>query len=142
MSGPDRGGCGCGGGDCGVTPARTTGTAGLRLAADGGDAGPDLVCTLDGAMRERVDRWRAVIGRATGREPHAAGVTLGFDHDPAVTVELARLAAAEFACCSFFTFALTVGPGGTRFTVTAPAGARHLVTALFGSAGPAAPADR
>lgn len=44
-------------------------------------------------------------------------MSLAFDHDPGVAVELARLAAAEFACCSFFTFTLTIGPEGVRFTV-------------------------
>jgi hypothetical protein len=101
---------------------------------------PDPVCTLDGgpdAVRRRIREWRAVIGRAIGREPAAGGVTLVYDHDAAVTGELARLGAAEFACCPFFTFTLVVGPSGMRFTVTAPAAARDVVTALFGTANPA-----
>jgi hypothetical protein len=55
-----------------------------------------------------------------------------------LTVELARLAAAEYACCSFFTFTLTIGPAGVRLTVTAPPDAQPLVTALFGTATEAA----
>jgi hypothetical protein len=118
-----QGGCAC----CGTA----TGADALP-----GGSRPDLVCTLDGgpdAMRERVDEWRALIDRATGRETADGGVTLIYDHDPEVTVELARLAVADFACCSFFTFALTVAPDGMRFTVTAPAQARDVVTAMFGS---------
>ena len=105
-----------------------------------GEPGSDIVCTLDGgldAMRGRIDEWAAVIGRATGREPADGGVTLVYDHDPALTVELARLAAAEFACCSFFSFALKVAPDGVRFTVTAPDEAATVLTALFGTATPA-----
>jgi hypothetical protein len=108
-------------------------------ALPGGDR-PDLVCTLDGgldAMRGRISEWRAVIAQATGREPADGGVTLVYDHDPALTVELARLAAVEFACCSFFTFTLAVAPDGMRFTISAPDEARDAVTAVFGTAAPA-----
>jgi hypothetical protein len=103
-------------------------------------AAPDIVCTLGGgadAMRERIDRWRTVLERCTGRLPAEGGVTLVFDHDASVTVELASLSAAEFECCSFFTFALVVGPAGVRFTVTAPVEAATVVTALFGTPDPA-----
>ncbi|RZU49366.1 hypothetical protein EV385_1116 [Krasilnikovia cinnamomea] len=107
-----------------------------RAALSGSELnGPDLVCTIEGgidAMRARITEWQAVLGRATGREPADGGVVLSFSHDPAVTVELARLAAAEYACCSFFTFTLIVGPDGVRFTVTAPPDAQDVVTALFG----------
>lgn len=109
----------------------------LSAGATGGSS--DIVCTLDGgtdAMRDRITEWQAVIGRSSGRLPANGGVTLAFDHDSAVMVELARLAAAEFACCSFFTLTLTVGPMGMRFTVTAPEEARDVVTAVFGTATP------
>ena len=101
-----------------------------------GQIGPDVVCTLEGgpdAMRTRIDDWQAILAYVTGRRPADGGVTLTFDHDADVTVELARLAAAEFACCSFFTFGLSVGPEGMRFTVSAPEDARPLVTAMFGT---------
>ena len=109
------------------------------LTAPIGDA-VSLVCTLDGglpAMQGRIDEWQAVIGEAIGREPADGGVTLVYDHDEHVLAELARLAGAEFACCSFFTFTLTVGPAGMRFTVTAPQDASEVVTAVFGTAEPA-----
>jgi hypothetical protein len=120
---------------------RTPGVSATRMpmsaAALPGGTRPDLVCTLDGgldAMRGRISEWHTVINQATGREPADGGLTLVYHHDPAVTVELARLAAAEFACCSFFTFTLTVAPEGTRFTVSAPGEARDVVTAVFGTA--------
>jgi len=114
-----------------VAPAQTP-----RIPLSPAD-GSDIVCTLDGgadAMRDRIGQWQAVVERATGREPAGGGVTLLFDHDRSLVVELARLGAAEFACCSFFTFTLTVGPPGVRFTVTAPDEARDVVTSMFGAA--------
>ncbi|MEV6596950.1 hypothetical protein AB0M36_08825 [Actinoplanes sp. NPDC051346] len=124
-----------------VTAARIPAArAALTGAGDAPVGGPDIVCTIDGgieAMRGRIDQWQAVLDRATGRKPADGGVSLTFAHDPAMTVDLARLAAAEYACCSFFTFTLTVGPAGMRFTVTAPPEARDVVTAVFGTATPA-----
>lgn len=55
-------------------------------------------------------------------------------HDSDRAVELARLAAAEFACCPFFTFDLTIGPDGLRFTVRAPEAAQDMLSGLFGAA--------
>jgi hypothetical protein len=109
----------------------------LAVSALDGGAGPDIVCTLDGgldAMRGRIGEWQAVIGHATGRRPVDGGVALTYDYDPAIAVELARLASAEFACCSFFEFSLTVGPDGMRFAVSAPDEARDVITAVFGTA--------
>jgi hypothetical protein len=121
------------------TPRIPAGRIPLSEAALGG--GSDIVCTLEGgtgAMHERITEWQTVIGRATGRQPADSGVTLTFDHDPDLAVELTRLAAAEFACCSFFTFTLGVGPPGMHFTVSAPDEARDVVAAVFGTATPTA----
>jgi hypothetical protein len=94
--------------DCGClnpsaeTPLPRVPASRMALTAAAAVGGSDIVCTLTGgtdAMRARVDQWQAVLNRAVGREPASGGVTLRFDHDPAVVVELARLAAAEFACC-------------------------------------------
>lgn len=107
----------------------------LSALAAGGES--DIMCTLEGgtdAMRERIGQWQRVVAAAIGREPADGGITLVFDHDQALTVELARLSAAEFACCSFFTFTLTVGPDGMRFTVTGPDEARDVITSMFGTA--------
>ena len=113
---------------------------GLLLAPAAGPDGRPIACTLDGgitAMLARIGDWQEVVSRATARRPVEGGVTLTYDHDSRLTVELARLTAAEYACCSFFTFALTVGPAGVAFTVTAPEEARDVVVAIFGAYGPA-----
>jgi hypothetical protein len=104
------------------------------LAADAGDGSAvELVCTIEGgpdAIRARAGEWAAVTALARRREQVGDDVTLIYDPDPAVAVELTRLAAAEVACCSFFTFALEIGTPGVRFTVSAPPEAAELVAAL------------
>jgi hypothetical protein len=132
-------GCACGTPAAQTTPRIPATRMVMSAAALPGGDRPDLVCTLEGgldAMRGRIGEWKAVIAQATRREPADGGVTLIYDHNPEVTVGLARLAAAEFACCSFFTFSLTVAPEGLRFTVSAPDAARDVVTAVFGTATP------
>jgi hypothetical protein len=124
---------------CAATPPITPNASATRIALTA-DGASDIVCTLDGgedAMARRVAEWGAVVGQASGREPADGGVTLVYDHNSEVAVELARLAAAEFDCCSFFTFTLAVSPQGMRFTVTAPPAAGDVVTAMFGTATPA-----
>jgi hypothetical protein len=45
------------------------------------------------------------------------------------------LARDEWACCSFFSFALTVDGRGTALEVRAPEAAQALVASMFGFAG-------
>jgi DNA-binding transcriptional MerR regulator len=114
-------------GTAGPGPADPVPTA-VPLTADG-----SLACTLDqGAMSGRVGDWQAVLARATGWEAIPGGAALSFPAGVPLTAELARLAAAEHACCSFFDFGLAVTSAGVRFEVRAPAEAQHLVAALFG----------
>jgi hypothetical protein len=106
------------------------------LVPAGDPDGPAMACTLDGgaeAMQARVADWDEIVRRATDRHPVAGGVTLTYAHDQQLAVDLARLAAAEYACCSFFTFTLTLGPTGITFTVTAPEEVRDVVAAIFGA---------
>jgi hypothetical protein len=88
-------------------------------------------------MRGRVGDWQAVLDRAVGREPVPGGAALTFRHDVDTTTELARLAAAEYACCSFFDFSLAVTGDGVRFEVRAPAEAQDVLAAVFGPVGAA-----
>jgi hypothetical protein len=93
---------------------------------------------LDGgveAIQARMADWKEIVRRSTDRRPIAGGVSLTFEHDQQLAAELARLAAAEYACCSFFSFTLAFGPTGTTFTVTAPEEAGDVVTAMFGQDG-------
>jgi MerR family transcriptional regulator, copper efflux regulator len=94
-----------------------------------------IACTLDaGEMPERLDDWRSVLGRVTGRTAtEDGGLRLTFDPDADVAA-LAGLIAAEQGCCAFFAFALTVDQRGVALEVRAPEDAEPVVAALFGTA--------
>jgi hypothetical protein len=97
-----------------------------------------VVCTLEaggGDLAERLDQWRAVLGQASGREEVDGGIAVTFGHDIARTAELARLLAAEYACCSFASYHLTIDARGVRMEVRTPAHAPDAFAALFGGAG-------
>lgn len=95
--------------------------------------GPPIACTLEaGAMPDRVAEWQALLDAATGRERIADGALRVAFRADAPLPELARLVAAEQACCAFFSFAITVDQRGVGLEVRAPAGAEEVVTALFG----------
>jgi hypothetical protein len=115
--------------DCACTGAATATVGAYRF--------PDasIVCTLDadgGDMTARVDEWRAVLADATGREQTDEGIALTFRHDIARTAELARLLAAEYACCSFASYHLTIDDRGVRIEVRTPPEARPALAAVFG----------
>ena len=98
------------------------------------DATPVIACTLDaGAMGSQLAQWQALLSRATARQATADGLRVEFAADTPVA-EIARLAAAEQACCSFFSFALTVDGRGVGLEVHAPDDARPVLHALFGVA--------
>jgi DNA-binding transcriptional MerR regulator len=99
---------------------------------------PPLECTLDpGATRRRIGDWQAVLARGTSRSPVPGGWAVTFDADPQLAADLARLVAAEHACCSFLDFAISVTGDGMRFEVRAPGEARDLLSAVFGPVGQA-----
>jgi hypothetical protein len=98
-------------------------------------AGTPVACTLDaegGDLTVRLGEWQAVLSTATGREEVDDGIALTFPHDAARTVELARLLAAEYACCSFARYALLLDDRGVRVEVRTPPEARAALAAVFG----------
>jgi hypothetical protein len=95
-------------------------------------ADPAIACTLErGAMPGRLANWQAALERVERREALQGGIrlTLGPGSDIADVVRLAR---DEIACCSFFSFAITVDGRGTALEVRAPADGRELVASMFG----------
>ena len=99
-------------------------------------AGVPIVCTLDtdgGDMAGRVGEWETVLAQATGREPTADGIAVTFGHDIARTAELARLLAAEYACCSFASYHLTIDAQGVRMEIRTPPEGRDALAAMFGT---------
>lgn len=96
---------------------------------------PAIACTLPaGEMASRVEDWQAVLAHVTDRQQTPdGGMRLSLDAGVPLG-ELARLAAAEQGCCSFFAFAITVDSRGVALEVRAPDDAAELVTAVFGAA--------
>jgi hypothetical protein len=93
-----------------------------------------IACTLDGdgEYEARIGAWQAVLATATGREELVDGIALTFPHDAVRTVELARLLATEYACCSFARYALVLDERGVRIEVRTPPEARAALVAVFG----------
>lgn len=94
----------------------------------------DISCTLSHEqMSDRVSEWQAVLAHVRARSSLEGGIRLTFGPETNIA-EVARLAEAEWACCSFFGFALTVDRRGTALEVQAPAAAQPLLASVFGVA--------
>lgn len=112
-------------------------TLGARPAApalvEAPDAAP-VACSLAAAdVPDRVTDWQTLVARAVHREQVDGGVALDLDAAPGLAAEVARLAAAEQECCTFFDFTVRLTPGRVRLEVRAPADAADVVTAMFGA---------
>lgn len=123
--------------DCACTRAAgiERGSLALGTSAAVTAQGQPIVCTLDadgGDLTRRLADWRAVLGQATGREAIDDGVAVLFAHDVARTAELARLLAAEYSCCSFASYQLTIDARGVRMEIHTPPEARDALAAVFG----------
>jgi DNA-binding transcriptional MerR regulator len=95
---------------------------------------PPIACSLDGGdMQAQIGEWQALLTAVDHREAIPNGVRLSFG-DGAPLVEVARLAAAEFACCPFFSFTVRIDTRGVALEVTAPADGQVLLEAVFGAA--------
>jgi len=117
--------------------AMTSGPFALDVEASVTAEGQPIVCTLDadgGNMTARIGEWQAILAQASGRERTDDSVAVTFDHDIARTAELARLLAAEYSCCSFASYHLTIDARGVRMEVRTPPEARGVFDAVFGTA--------
>ena len=85
-------------------------------------------------MAQRMADWQAVTNEVVRREALEGGVRLVFGDDPPLG-EIVRLAMAEYQCCPFFGFAVTVDARGTALEVTAPPEGAEVLAAAFGLAG-------
>lgn len=100
-----------------------------------GGADP-VACTLEpSAMPQRISDWQGLLARATERTPIPGGTSVAFPVDATLIGELVEVAAAEQACCSFFTFTLQITSDAVRLEVTAPPEAAPVVAAVFGPPG-------
>jgi DNA-binding transcriptional MerR regulator len=94
---------------------------------------PPIVCTLEpDAAPERLREWHAVLEQVDARRATRDGIDLTFPLDANVLATLAAVMAKEVACCSFFTFTLTVDANRATLSVAAPPDGVPLVRELFG----------
>jgi DNA-binding transcriptional MerR regulator len=93
-----------------------------------------VACKLEGsAMSGRLQDWQRLLASCTGREPIPDGLRLTFPTDPALALEVTRLAMAEQDCCSFFHFTLYLSPTTLVLSVRAPETGADMLTDLFGA---------
>lgn len=93
-----------------------------------------IACSLSAAdLDNQLGEWASLLEMASTRQPISGGLRITFTSG-APFEELARLAAAEQACCPFFALAITLDHRGTALEVTAPDDAQDLITAAFGAA--------
>lgn len=91
-----------------------------------------IACSLGADDRRvRAAAWRDVVDLATGRSSIPGGVRIELAATAPLD-ELVRLVAAEYDCCRFFSFAVTIDGRGAGLEVTAPADAQDVLVSLFG----------
>ena len=128
------GGCGddCA---CMAAPIESIRTLPIPLVRLPPESQAPVACSLEASLAgHRLTEWQALAGKATSRYAIEDGVGLTFELDPELTAEIARLAAAEYECCSFLRFALAIDASGVQLEIGAPPDARQVVTALLGAA--------
>ena len=95
---------------------------------------PPIACSLDGGdMQARIAEWQALLTAVDQREAIPNGVRFSFGPD-APLLEIARLAGAEYACCPFFSFTVSIDARGVVLEVSAPADGQVLLDSVFGAA--------
>lgn len=123
----DGGGCRC------FQNGTVAGPVASTAREPGGDTAP-IACSLGGAdMQGRLEEWQAVLAAVRQRRRLDSGVRLEFGPD-APLEEISRLATAEYDCCPFFGFALTIDGRGIALEVAAPADGQVLLEDVFGAA--------
>jgi hypothetical protein len=74
-----------------------------------------------------------LLAQATSRRSIDDGLALAFASGPDIAAEIARLSAAEVACCSWIDFTVRPMVDSTILEVRAAAAAQESLVALFGA---------
>jgi|GEM_PF-2502747 hypothetical protein len=115
-------------------PAEACG-CGPEVTLDAATEDVPIACSLGGDdLGDRLDRWQQVLAHVAREEPLIGGKRMVFRESVPVG-ELAELAAAEQACCRFFTFRLAIDRNGVALEVTAPPEAEAMIEMVFGGSG-------
>ncbi|GAA4457488.1 hypothetical protein GCM10023170_053790 [Phytohabitans houttuyneae] len=135
-AGPHAGRCGPG---CPCGTALSVPAGSYRIAEPASDGQEALTCDLvadGGEAGERIGAWQRVLARVRAREPlpdTATGLALRFPLDLDLAAAVARLAAAEYRCCSFGSYTLVIDGTGLTLEVRMPEGAADLLAAVLGT---------
>jgi hypothetical protein len=133
-AGPCGEGCGC---------AAALAAPGTRYHFPAGEVAqaPGLACDLaadGGDAADRIGVWQQVFTRVQRRDPltdTATGLALHFPLDADLAATLARLAAAEYRCCSFGSYTIAIDHTGLRLEVRMPDDAAGMLAAVLGVLG-------
>ena len=95
----------------------------------------DLACTLEGPeLMQRVQDWRALATRATGRSFEGNTVIATYPRDAELIAELRRLIEAEKDCCSFMQFSVEEISEAVTVRLRVPEEMKHLLGLMVGIA--------
>jgi hypothetical protein len=98
-----------------------------------------LTCSLGSdALAARIGQWKAVAAEAASAERAGGTVRLVLPAGPDMITAVARLCAAETACCTQTRFLLEITAGQATLTAEAP-GAPGLLDMLFPADAPSGP---
>jgi hypothetical protein len=118
------------------------GATGAGATAGAGAGEQDVACAMtedefDGDLTGRLAEWHDLLSQVARREAIDGGIALAFAHDADRTARLARMAAAEYRCCSFGSWTLVIDERGVRLEVRMPAEAHDMLFGMFGMPDPA-----
>jgi DNA-binding transcriptional MerR regulator len=126
------------GDDCGCTTALAAAGTTYHFPHEATSDEAALACDLvadGGEMHDRIGVWQQALARVERRDPlpdTPDGVALRFPFDVDLAGTLARLAAAEYRCCSFGSYTLIIDGTGLRLEVRMPGEAVGMLAAVVG----------
>jgi DNA-binding transcriptional MerR regulator len=131
-------------GDCGCMAAMTAPGNRYQFPTAAATGESALACDLaadDGDAAGRIGIWQQVLTRVQRRDPLTDtpnGLALRFPLEAELAATLARLAAAEFRCCSFGSYTIVVDHTGLRLEIRMPDDATGMLAAVVGVPDPPA----
>ncbi|RSM41759.1 hypothetical protein DMB66_55630 [Actinoplanes sp. ATCC 53533] len=123
---------------CGCTTALAAAGTTYHFPHEAGSGEAALACDLvadGGDAHHRIGVWQQALARVERRDPlpdTPDGVALRFPFDVDLAGTLARLAAAEYRCCSFGSYTLVIDGTGLRLEVRMPGEATGMLAAVVG----------
>ncbi|GAA4722425.1 hypothetical protein [Phytohabitans rumicis] len=122
--------------ECACTTALTAPAATYQFPGGDGDALSCDLAAAGGDAQQRIGAWQQVLAQVQAREPlpdTTTGLALRFPLDGDLAAILARLAAAEYRCCSFGSYTLVIDGDGLTLQVRMPDGAADQLAAVPGT---------